>query len=342
MNKKEKERADARVNWGEIENIKEIKQGYLSQVVHYISQLMLKYNAIIVLEDLNFGFKRGRFKVEKQIYQNFENALIKKLNYLVLKDKNADELGGIKNALQLTNKFEDIKEIGKQTGFLFYVPAWNTSKIDPTTGFVNLLSLNYENTDKAKAFFESFDRIRYNSNQGYFEFAIDYKNFGNKASGSKTDWTICSYGDVRYVYNGKTQKIETINVNTSLKALFDKHQIDYNDGNDLSSLICQKNSKDLYHSLYYYLKVLTAMRYSNSATGDDFILSPVLNNKDEFFDSRQADKTLPNDADANGAYHIALKGLWILEQIKNSDDVDKVDLYIRNEYWLKYSQNRFN
>lgn len=342
LDNKEKERADARVNWGEIENIKEIKQGYLSQVVHYVSQLMMKYNAIIVLEDLNFGFKRGRFKVEKQVYQNFENALIKKLNYLVLKDKKADELGGVRNALQLANKLEDIKEIGKQTGFLFYVPAWNTSKIDPTTGFVDLLKPHYESVDKSIEFFKKFNAIRYNSQHGYFEFAINYQNFGNKANGSKTDWTICSYGDVRYVYNGKTQKTETINVNASLKALFDKHQIDYNDGNDLISLIFQKNSKDLYHSLYYYLKVLTAMRYSNSATGDDFILSPVLNNKGKFFDSRQADKSLPNDADANGAYHIALKGLWILEQIKNSDDVDKVDLYIRNEYWLKYSQNRFN
>ena len=28
---------------------------------------------------------------------------------------------------------------------MFYVPAWNTSKIDPTTGFVNLFDTRYKN-----------------------------------------------------------------------------------------------------------------------------------------------------------------------------------------------------
>ena len=69
---KEKERAGARENWETIENIKELKAGYLSQVVHQLSELIVKHNAIVVLEDLNFGFKRGRFKVEKQIYQNLK------------------------------------------------------------------------------------------------------------------------------------------------------------------------------------------------------------------------------------------------------------------------------
>jgi CRISPR-associated protein Cpf1 len=46
----------------------------------------LKYNAIIVLEDLNGGFKRGRQKIEKSVYQKLELALAKKLGYLVLKD----------------------------------------------------------------------------------------------------------------------------------------------------------------------------------------------------------------------------------------------------------------
>jgi CRISPR-associated protein Cpf1 len=40
------------------------KEGYLSQVIHKITQLMIKYNAIVVLEDLNPGFMRGRQKVD--------------------------------------------------------------------------------------------------------------------------------------------------------------------------------------------------------------------------------------------------------------------------------------
>src|SRR5690606_32793952 len=145
---KEKERDEARKSWGTIENIKELKEGYISQVVHKIAKLMVEHNAIVVMEDLNFGFKRGRFKVEKQVYQKLEKMLIDKLNYLVFKDKDPNEIGGLYKALQLANKFESFQKMGKQSGFLFYVPAWNTSKIDPTTGFVNLFDTRYENLDK--------------------------------------------------------------------------------------------------------------------------------------------------------------------------------------------------
>ncbi|HRF58009.1 MAG TPA: type V CRISPR-associated protein Cas12a/Cpf1, partial [Campylobacterales bacterium] len=120
--KKEDERAKARVEWGSVENIKELKEGYMSHVIHRIATLMAEHNAIVVLEDLNFGFKRGRFKVEKQVYQKFEKMLIDKLNYLVDKQKSPSEIGGVLKALQLTNKFESFEKMGKQSGFLYYVP----------------------------------------------------------------------------------------------------------------------------------------------------------------------------------------------------------------------------
>ncbi|QCX53979.1 type V CRISPR-associated protein Cpf1 [Elizabethkingia sp. JS20170427COW] len=175
---KEKERDEARKNWGTIENIKELKEGYLSQVVHKIAKMMVDHNTIILLEDLNFGFKRGRFKVEKQVYQKLEKMLIDKLNYLVFKDKkNPFEPGGLYNALQLTNKFTSFKDLGKQSGFLFYVPAWNTSKIDPTTGFVNLFNTKYESIEKAKKFFNNFQSILFNKKENHFEFTFNYNDF---------------------------------------------------------------------------------------------------------------------------------------------------------------------
>ena len=84
---KEDARDKARKSWETIENIKELKSGYLSQVIHKLAKLIIEHNAIVVLEDLNKGFKRGRFKVEKQVYQKFEKALIDKLNYLCFKNK---------------------------------------------------------------------------------------------------------------------------------------------------------------------------------------------------------------------------------------------------------------
>jgi CRISPR-associated protein Cpf1 len=80
------ERQDARQNWDIIGSIKDLKDGYISQVVHTLADLVLRYNAVIVLEDLNGGFKRGRQRIEKSVYQKLELALAKKLSYLVLKD----------------------------------------------------------------------------------------------------------------------------------------------------------------------------------------------------------------------------------------------------------------
>lgn len=88
---REEDRINARKSWQTIETIKELKEGYLSQVIHKITQLMVKYHAIVVLEDLNMGFMRGRQKVEKQVYQKFEKMLIDKLNYFV--DKHANQIG---------------------------------------------------------------------------------------------------------------------------------------------------------------------------------------------------------------------------------------------------------
>ncbi|MFI3200712.1 MAG: type V CRISPR-associated protein Cas12a/Cpf1, partial [Eubacteriales bacterium] len=150
LHQKEQDRKKARIEWESIEGIKELKEGYLSQVIHVIAQLMVKYNAIVVLEYLNFGFMRGRQKFEKQVYQKFEKQLIDKLNYLVDKQRGADSLGGLLQAYQLTNKFESFAKMGEQNGFLYYIHAWNTSKMDPITGFVNLFYTKYKNVEESK------------------------------------------------------------------------------------------------------------------------------------------------------------------------------------------------
>ena len=55
------------------------------------------------------------------------------------------------------------------------MPAWNTSKTDPATGFIDFLKPRYENLKQAKDFFEKFDSIHLNSKADYFEFAFDFK-----------------------------------------------------------------------------------------------------------------------------------------------------------------------
>lgn len=332
LDQKETERQQARQNWKTIENIKELKEGYLSQVIHIITKLMLKYNAIIVLEDLNHGFMRGRQKIEKQVYQKFEKMLIDKLNYLADKKKDPCEIGGILNAYQLTSKFESFEKLGKQSGFLFYVPAWNTSKIDPTTGFVNLFDTRSKNI-VAGEFFGSFDCISYNKDKDWFEFSFDYNKFTKKAEGTKTQWTICTYGD-RIEYEGKEYK--RIKLTEAFKQLFDEYKIDIN--SDLQKSICTSNNKNFFGKLLHLLRLTLQMRNSISNTDEDYIISPVMNSTGEFYDSRKASDNLPKDADANGAYNIARKGLMLLQQMQQMQSLEKPKYDLTNKAWLQFAQ----
>ena len=333
LDQKETERQQARQNWKTIENIKELKEGYLSQVIHIITKLMLKYNAIIVLEDLNHGFMRGRQKIEKQVYQKFEKMLIDKLNYLADKKKDPCEIGGILNAYQLTSKFESFEKLSKQSGFLFYVPAWNTSKIDPTTGFVNLFDTRYKNIVAAGEFFGSFDCISYNKDKDWFEFSFDYNKFTKKAEGTKTQWTICTYGD-RIEYEGKEYK--RIKLTEAFKQLFDEYKIDIN--SDLQKSICTSDNKNFFEKLLHLLRLTLQMRNSRSNTDEDYIISPVMNSKGEFYDSRKASDNLPKDADANGAYNIARKGLMLLQQMQQMQSLEKPKYDLTNKAWLQFAQ----
>ena len=344
LDNKEKERDTARKSWGTIENIKELKEGYLSQVVHKIATMMVEHNAIVVMEDLNFGFKRGRFKVEKQVYQKLEKILIDKLNYLIFKSEAPDKTGGLYKALQLTNKFTSFKEMGKQSGFLYYVPAWNTSKIDPVTGFVDFLKPRYESVHQSKDFFGKFDSIRFNQQKDYFEFAFDYKNFTAKSEGSRTNWTVCTYGTERYRWD-KSLNLnkggdEVINITEKLKELFKSKQWNYQQGEELKGLITAEDDKDFFVKLSKYLGITLSLRYSSKEHNKDFILSPVANEDGMFFNSEEAPASLPKDADANGAYHIALKGLWVLQQLGTQKDLKKLQLAISNKEWLRFVQEK--
>ncbi len=344
---KEEHRAQARENWGVIENIKELKEGYISQVVHRIAKMMVEENAIVVMEDLNTGFKRGRFKVEKQVYQKLEKMLIDKLNYLVFKNTAPHEPGGLYRALQLTNKFTSFKDMDKQNGFIFYVPASYTSKIDPTTGFVNLFNTKYESVEKAQEFFKKFQTIRYNASKGYFEFVVDdYTKFNPKAEGTKLDWVICTYGDRILTFRNPDKNNQwdnkEIQLTEEFEDLFGKNHILYGDGSCLKEQIIAKNDKEFLKSLLDLFKLTVQMRNSITNSEVDYLISPVMNSKKEFYDSRKADASLPKDADANGAYHIAKKGLQWVKQIQNFNGTDwkKLVLDKTNKGWLNFVQKQ--
>lgn len=342
LEKREEERDKERKSWQTIENIKDLKQGYLSQVVHKIAQLMVQYHAIVVLEDLNSGFKRSRQKVEKSVYQQFEKSLIDKLNYLVDKQLPIEEEGGVLRAYQLTNKFESFKTMKMQNGFLFYIPAWNTSKMDPTTGFVNLFDTRYTNIDKSKEFFDKFEAIRYNEGKDWFELEFDYENFTEKAEGTQTQWTLCTWGERINTFRNKSKSsswdYKKINLTEEYKTLFEQFSINYR-GN-LKKEILEQNSKDFFERLLSLLHLTLQMRNSIPNTDTDYLISPVADANGHFYYSEQCGDNLPKNADANGAYNIARKGMWMAEQIRRSNEGEELKLAISNKEWLRFAQEK--
>lgn len=340
---REGDRTEARRNWQKIENIKDIKEGYLSQVVHIIAKMMVEYKAIVVLEDLNMGFIRGRQKVERNVYEQFEKRLIDKLNYFVDKQKPAVDNGGLMHALQLASKFDSFRKLGKQSGCLFYIPAWNTSKIDPVTGFVNLLpETHYENVEKARCFFSKFDSIRYNSRKEWFEFELDYNKFTEKAKETQTHWILCTYGTRIRTFRNPSKlnqwDNEEVILTDEFKKVFKNANIDIS-GN-LKNSICSLTDKNTLEALMQLMRMLVQMRNSITGTETDYLLSPVADVNGNFYDSRNNISTLPKDADANGAYNIARKGLWMIRKIQQSQPGEKLNLSISNKEWLQFAQQK--
>lgn len=348
-----KEREQARKDWQEVEGIKDLKKGYISQVIRKIADLAIKHNAIVVMEDLNMRFKQIRGGIEKSAYQQLEKALIEKLNFLVNKDEtDSQKSGHLLKAYQLTAPFETFKDMGKQTGIIFYTQAQYTSKIDPLTGWRPNIYLKYSSAETAQKEILKFTCIKYNAKFDRFEFTYDIKNFINyKEFPKKTEWTICSNVE-RFRWdkkenNNKGGYIHFKNLTDNFKSLFKEFKIDCSqDIKEQISKLEIRGNEEFFKDFIFYFNLICQIRNTQQdkeGNENDFILSPV----EPFFDSRRSKdygKNLPTNGDENGAYNIARKGVIILNKIsefsdnnKSTKDIKWGDLYVSSVEWDNFA-----
>lgn len=333
---------EARKNWEAIGNIKNFKEGYLSQVVHEIYQMVIKHNALIVMEDLNSEFKAKRTaKVEKSVYKKFELALAKKLNYLVLKDKKPNEEGGVLNAYQLTpyisagdiGKFERSASEGNGWGILRYVRAAYTSTTDPLTSWRKNVYLRVESNEKMRENILKFKEISWDIQTQSFLFKYNPKDFVKDKNSHVEDKECIIYSCVDRVRsqrndNGIWETVEFIHgthtgVTAKLSRLFEKFDIK-TEGEIRQQIEENLNlSNEFYEKLIFNLNLILQIRNSKTGASEDdlnfdFINSPIK----PFFDSRYPEKfgkklesgswSVPENGDANGAYNIAKRGLELI------------------------------
>lgn len=131
---------------------------------------------------------------------------------------------------------------------------------------------------------------------------------------------------------------QIIDLTIELKQLFAHYDIDIN-GN-LKEAISNQTEKTFFVELMQLLKLTLQMRNSITNTETDYLVSPVADENGNFYDSRKCGSSLPENADANGAFNIARKGLMIIEQIKASDDLSKLKFDISNKSWLNFAQQK--
>lgn len=345
LENKEAERMDARKNWTAVRNIKELKEGYLSQVIHKICQLVEKYDAIIVMEDLDSDFKNKRVKIEKSIYQKFETMLVNKLSYYVNKKTDIYENGGLLKAYQLASRDNKDKF---QNGIIFKVGTSYTSNIDPVTGFVDMLRSKYTSRQNAVELFDKFEDISYSSDDDMFKFTFDYKKFGREEATYRTLWTVYTNGERIYNFRnadtGEKWESKYICLTDEFKILFDKYKIHYDAGN-LKEQICSQTDADFFKQILSLLSLTLQMKNNATTNGDiNFFISPVKDYTGTFFDSRNyediSDAKLPQNTFANDAYNIARKGLWAVNNFKaaEGEELFKAKSVISNKEWLELVQ----
>ena len=176
--------------------------------------------------------------------------------------------------------------------------------------------------------------------EDYFEFHFKYNNFTDKAKGCRQDWVICSHGKRLENFRNKEKNnqwdTKEIDLTQELKALCEDYKIEYEDSECFKNQLCQQDKSDFFKSLIRLLKLNLQMRNSKIGSDNDWLISPVKDRNGQFFDSRKADgDSMPKNTDANGAYHIALKGLLLLQQMAIQDEF-KPDL--SNKSWYAFIQ----
>jgi CRISPR-associated protein Cpf1 len=185
----------------------------------------------------------------------------------------------------------------------------------------------------------------------WMEIDLDFASFkGTRVpENTRSKWRIIATPHVRYRRNkslnqGKGGQ-EPVNVNMELQDLLGKYGISYGAGNNLLTEILNQSDREFFTKLFSAISCLLSIRHNNGLKGadeKDFILSPVQNPTGEFFYSENATSEMPQNADANGAYHIAMKGKWVLDQLDkaNPDELKTVKLAISNQEWLQYMQGK--
>lgn len=190
------ERKEAQRKWDNSKKVVNYKDTYILQAVSFIVKKAIANDAVILIESIDTKFKQKRMCVDNQVYQKFEDMLVKRLSCFSDPHIPMGEPGSLINPLQLAStKYTK----GKQNGILFKVNNARTAQADEKTGFINLFKFGEITTlSEKKDFIGRFKSISVdNRNEVTLTFNyedFDTKQLGRDYVGYDREWELCPFG----------------------------------------------------------------------------------------------------------------------------------------------------
>ena len=284
---KEKTIRNQKKTWQTIDSIKNIKKAYCGDAAKHITDLCKKYNCMLAIENLDMDFVRKRQKIEKNVYQTFENMLFNMLECNI--DKN--DIFNVKQYLSMNDKKQVVD------GIVITVNPSYTSAIDINTGFISNFRFNkYNKINEKKEFFNKFDEISFNGK--YYVFKFDYNKFKDtNVKMNNGNFTLTSEGEriVKSKVNNHFN-IDKINLTDKINEIFK----DYSKTN-LKEII--QNNSEVCKQLFDMFKIICQLR--NSDNNNDYIYSPAIDKNGNHYDTRNIG--LYYNADLSASENIGMK-----------------------------------
>lgn len=338
---RKKERIENKQNWDAVNDIKNLKMGYLSRVKGEIAKLVRKYNCVIAMERLDPEFKNSRSSFETNVYEQFERELIKMFGLLMDKDSS----DRVNEAVQLADPCETETKRTKhpQNGIVFFInPSW-ISRTDPVTGFADMFLPFYESKEKAVELMSKTEGFRYNPKSGRFVLSFRYgKVLPERETGDPNRvWEVETYGSrienvLDFEENPKGMWKDIVyNLTPDMRKLLEDNGVKYLDGKDIVPRLADRTA-EFWKEFFHLLRLTMKLNNWDSANREFRMVGCTARNG-RFFDSHTATENLPGDADINAARNIARKAHIVLRRIREYDPESGAkapSLIVKDQEWF--------
>ena len=170
-------RAKKAEDWEYTGKIEDLRNGYFAKAVAEIAKMVIKYNAIVIMEQISDFARDKYFALGNTAYKKFEGMLADRLSDLHFPKVPEGEPGSATNPYQLCYPNAKNKST-RQNGIIFYVGGARIRTTDHETGFCPVFKNVAINTKKDKMqWLARFKKLKYNAAQCGMDIAFDYKDF---------------------------------------------------------------------------------------------------------------------------------------------------------------------